>query len=88
MARDSAQVILDVGKPGGLKMGMKLKVSFGETAMRPPVAGQVQPEEKEWLAEIEVTYVDEKMSEVKVIQWLTKPGKRIKMGDKFRVFKE
>ena len=83
-AKDSAHVTLDIGKSGGLKKGMKLKVYREGEPIKHPVTGQMLPGVKEWLADVEVTFADETTSEVKVIQWLIKPAKALLIGDKFR----
>ena len=83
-AKDSAHVTLDVGKAGGLKKGMKLKVYREGEPIKHPITGQLLAGVKEWLADLEVTFADETTSEVRVIQWLTKPGKPLQIGDKFR----
>jgi len=83
-AKDSAHVTLDVGKAGGLKNGMKLKVYREGEPIKHPVTGQLLAGVKEWLANLEVTFADETTSEVRVIQWLTKPAKPLQIGDKFK----
>lgn len=83
-AKDSAHVTFDVGKAGGTKKGMKLRVYREGPPIQHPVTGQTLPGVKEWLAEAEVTFADETTSEAKVIQWLTKPINPLQVGDKFR----
>ena len=82
--RDSAHVTLDVGKTGGIKKGMKLKIFREGPPMKHPVTGVFVPGIKEWLAEVEVTLANETNSEAKVTKWTIKPAKPIQVGDRFR----
>jgi len=84
VVKDSAHVTLDVGKTGGIKKGMKLKIFREGPPMKRPVTGQMVPGIKEWLAEVEVTWANETNSEAKVTKWTLKPAKPIQVGDKFR----
>jgi hypothetical protein len=82
--KDSAHLTLDVGKTGGIKKGMKLKIFREGPPMKHSVTGQMVPGIKQWLAEVEVTLVDKTNSEAKVTKWTIKPAKPIQVGDKFR----
>ena len=77
---DGNLLILDVGRNGGLKKGMKCVVYKEGAPIKHPITGEILANETTVLGEVLVTDAFEKYS---VVKQLTFTGSMISIGDKF-----
>ncbi|MGD9486862.1 MAG: CsgG/HfaB family protein [Calditrichaceae bacterium] len=79
--QDENGIMLDVGRTGGIKKGMKCVVYKEGAEVKHPITGEVLGKETKIVAEILVTDSFEKYSSARIIQ--NEPGQIVAIGDKF-----
>jgi hypothetical protein len=77
---DGTEVILDIGRVGGLKKGMKCIIYKEGAPIKHPITGEVLGKETKILGEVLVSEAFEKYS---VAKTLTTDGTTLSIGDKF-----